>query len=610
MFFIITSELHIRSSSHQNFITSDHHIRTSSSLQLHQFFPQPDRRLPARTNRALNNRQYVNRAEQIARDQLSNRYWRVHYEDNTFDALWSRHNSICLDMVARTKIKKHDTVEVRFNCKNPRTDTYNWQANVLLVGKKEYIEEWNKDAWVQITNAQSARKKLIMNENVETRFQETRAKTHSQDENDNALLHDENQYPELDPNDVSRCLNELPNMNAERANQSNCSSTSNQAEVSIQKAVEAPQCSSTSGNKKLKRPRIVHPNEMAELEVKRAELEASEAIKTAADKIMDAAVMITNCMRELQPKLKSIANRNYREIQMSANAIRQLTSEVAKLGVLLSDPKSYSNVDQPKLLIPKGPFAGEDLALVGGLTPQVIGRNASKKLWTVDELKTHMLSPKVKSKGGEEARTGFRLLEKISLKYRKDKDIRFKMSRSSKSSHSRRTSNSLITMPHKISQTFTGDEIKRLNLRFRKLDKDHSGKLSVRELKSLPGFPKNQLIYRIIDILDQDGDGEIDFHEFIDGLSQFSVKGEKTRKLQFAFQIYDLDGDGYISTKDLFNVLKIMSGENLTMKQLHSVVDKTMYEADTNDDGRISFLEFSQIVESMDEFKKMVVQNV
>ena len=63
---------------------------------------------------------------------------------------------------------------------------------------------------------------------------------------------------------------------------------------------------------------------MAELEVKRAELEASEAIKTAADKIMDAAVMITNCMRELQPKLKSIANRNYREIQMSANAIRQL----------------------------------------------------------------------------------------------------------------------------------------------------------------------------------------------------------------------------------------------------------------------------------------------
>ncbi|XP_075263348.1 calcineurin subunit B type 2-like, partial [Convolutriloba macropyga] len=98
------------------------------------------------------------------------------------------------------------------------------------------------------------------------------------------------------------------------------------------------------------------------------------------------------------------------------------------------------------------------------------------------------------------------------------------MSRSSKSSHSRRTSNSLITMPHKISQTFTGDEIKRLNVRFRKLDKDHSGKLSVRELKSLPGFPKNQLIYRIIDILDQDGDGEIDFHEFIDGLSQFSVK--------------------------------------------------------------------------------------
>ena len=94
--------------------------------------------------------------------------------------------------------------------------------------------------------------------------------------------------------------------------------------MSIQKAIEAPQCSSTPGNKKLKRPRIVHPNEMADLEVKRAELEASEAIKTAADKIMDAAVMITNCMKELQPEIRSIANRNYREIQMSSNAIRQL----------------------------------------------------------------------------------------------------------------------------------------------------------------------------------------------------------------------------------------------------------------------------------------------
>ena len=55
--------------------------------------------------------------------------------------------------------------------------------------------------------------------------------------------------------------------------------------------------------------------------------------------------------------------------------------------------------------------------------------------------------------------------------------------------------------------------------------KDNNGRLSLKELTSLPNVNNNPLIYRIVDILDTDGDGEIDFQEFIEGLSQFSVKG-------------------------------------------------------------------------------------
>ena len=99
-----------------------------------------------------------------------------------------------------------------------------------------------------------------------------------------------------------------------------------QVEVNIRKELNEPQGSSTPGNgcKKIKRPRIVHPDQMADLEVKRADLEAAQAIKLAADKIMDAAVLISNCVKELKPELKSLANRNYRKVQMSCNAIRQL----------------------------------------------------------------------------------------------------------------------------------------------------------------------------------------------------------------------------------------------------------------------------------------------
>ena len=42
--------------------------------------------------------------------------------------------------------------------------------------------------------------------------------------------------------------------------------------------------------------------------------------------------------------------------------------------------------------------------------------------------------------------------------------------------------------------------------------------------------------------------------EFISGVSQFSVKGDKDSKLRFAFRIYDMDNDGFISNGELFQV--------------------------------------------------------
>jgi hypothetical protein len=45
------------------------------------------------------------------------------------------------------------------------------------------------------------------------------------------------------------------------------------------------------------------------------------------------------------------------------------------------------------------------------------------------------------------------------------------------------------------------------------------------------------------------------FTEFIQGVSQFSVKGDKESKLRFAFRIYDMDNDGYISNGELFQVV-------------------------------------------------------
>ena len=65
---------------------------------------------------------------------------------------------------------------------------------------------------------------------------------------------------------------------------------------------------------------------------------------------------------------------------------------------------------------------------------------------------------------------------------------------------------------------------------------DNSGSLSVEEFMTLPELQQNPLVQRVIDIFDEDGNGEVDFKEFIQGVSQFSVKGDKTSKLRFAFR--------------------------------------------------------------------------
>lgn len=55
------------------------------------------------------------------------------------------------------------------------------------------------------------------------------------------------------------------------------------------------------------------------------------------------------------------------------------------------------------------------------------------------------------------------------------------------------------------------DEIRRLGKRFRKLDLDNSGALSIDEFMSLPELQQNPLVQRVIDIFDADGNGEVSF---------------------------------------------------------------------------------------------------
>jgi len=157
---------------------------------------------------------------------------------------------------------------------------------------------------------------------------------------------------------------------------------------------------------------------------------------------------------------------------------------------------------------------------------------------------------------------------------------------------------------------FNASELERLKKRFMKLDSDGSGSIDREEFLQIPQIGGNPLASRMIAIFDEDGGGTVDFQEFVGGLSAFSSRGGRDEKLRFAFKVYDMDRDGYISNGELFLVLKMMVGSNLKDAQLQQIVDKTIMEADKDGDGKLSFEEFSLMVANTDIVKQMTLEDL
>ncbi|KAG5505825.1 hypothetical protein JKF63_05161 [Porcisia hertigi] len=150
------------------------------------------------------------------------------------------------------------------------------------------------------------------------------------------------------------------------------------------------------------------------------------------------------------------------------------------------------------------------------------------------------------------------------------------------------------------STTLTDAQVQRLYKSFAKLNKDKSGKITREEFNSIPALASNPLVDRVLAVMDTDGDSTVDFSDFVRALAVLSSSTSKEDKLHFTFKMYDIDSDGRISNKDLFQTLSIMVGANLSQMQLQQIVDKTFIEADLDRDGYITFEEFKALVENSD----------
>jgi len=157
----------------------------------------------------------------------------------------------------------------------------------------------------------------------------------------------------------------------------------------------------------------------------------------------------------------------------------------------------------------------------------------------------------------------------------------------------------------KLATDFTKAELKRLFRRFKVLDTNKSGTLSVDEFLAIPELEHNPLVRRVVATFDSDKSGEVDFPEFISALSVFATAEGKGDKYKFTFKMYDVDNDGLISNADLFHVLKAMVGNNLNDVQLQQLVDRTILQGDKDKDGKLSYSEFVEMVKGTDLEEKL-----
>lgn len=113
-------------------------------------------------------------------------------------------------------------------------------------------------------------------------------------------------------------------------------------------------------------------------------------------------------------------------------------------------------------------------------------------------------------------------------------------------------------------------------------------------MRSLGYQPTEEEIEDIISQADLDGNGTIDFDEFIQMMPAAS-RNERAEnaeeEMREAFQIFDADGNGKITSEELRLIM-----ENLGEKLTDEEIDDMVKEADIDGDGEINYEEFVKMM--------------
>merc|ERR1711936_1407143 len=135
----------------------------------------------------------------------------------------------------------------------------------------------------------------------------------------------------------------------------------------------------------------------------------------------------------------------------------------------------------------------------------------------------------------------------------------------------------------------------------------HSSKINKHELEVIP-FAR-----RLCQVFSRN-EGFLVFEEFLDMMSVLSEAAPPQVKAEWAFKVFDYDGDNLLGKEDIRKVVQAItnSGEDfeqenmkevrLNVGEVDKVVENVLNETDLNRTGFISLTEFKQIVTKSPDF--------
>ncbi|KAJ8465081.1 hypothetical protein OPV22_027633 [Ensete ventricosum] len=161
----------------------------------------------------------------------------------------------------------------------------------------------------------------------------------------------------------------------------------------------------------------------------------------------------------------------------------------------------------------------------------------------------------------------------------------------------------------------TQEQITEFKEAFCLFDKDGDGCITLEELatviKSLDQNPSEEELQEMIRNVDLDGNGTIDFGEFLNLMARKMKETDEEEELKEAFKVFDNDQNGYISASEV-KLLQLLlyslfhaSARTLTLRNVmmnlgekltDEEVDEMIREADLDGDGQVNYEEFAQMM--------------